>query len=96
MFYLLLPAGICLGALIPSLIINSYHQDDRNFGGACINLISTPLALVCGIIAIVDCFRRQGGRKAFMHGLLWNALIVAVMSLVFLALARGPAGPAPH
>jgi hypothetical protein len=88
MFFLLLPAGIFGATFIPSMMIGALKLDDRNFGGACILLVSAPLALVFGIIAVIEAVRRDHGGSAFIWGAAWNVLLIAVLSAVFDFLVR--------
>ena len=49
--------------------------DSRNIGGAMCLLATAPVALVCGVMGIVEATRPRGLR-ALLRGTLWSALLV--------------------
>jgi len=70
MFMYLLPAAICVGAIIGSWMIeNTFpNGDSRNLPGPMCVLVTAPLGLVFGMMAIREAFRPRG-----MRALIWGA-----------------------
>jgi hypothetical protein len=75
MFMYLLPAAICVGAIIGSWMIESTfpNGDSRNFQGPMCVLVTAPLGLVFGVIGIREAFRPRGLR-ALMWAVGWNVV----------------------
>lgn len=74
MSVLLLPVGLFVALFLGSWIIED--GDSRNVNGALCMLVTAPIAVTCGIAAIVEAMRPRGSR-ALLHGLLTSALLVA-------------------
>jgi hypothetical protein len=75
MFMYLLPAAVCVGAIIGSWMIEVTfpNGDSRNFGGAMCVLVTAPLGLIFGIMGIREACRPRGLR-ALLWGVGWNVL----------------------
>ena len=73
MFTLVLPAAIFAAVFIGSWMFED--GDSRNIGGAMCMLAMAPLALVCGVMAIIEATRPRGLR-ALSHGVLWSGLLI--------------------
>jgi hypothetical protein len=84
MFFLQFPSGIWIGSFFASLMIASYHMDARNLGGACVFFLVAPIAVVCGVIAIFEAFRKEGGIPAFFFGAIWNIVVIGAITLFIL------------
>lgn len=89
MFFCLLPAAICIGALLGSWLIEADfpNGDSRNFGGGMCVLVTAPLGLIFAILAIREALRPRGLR-ALLWGLGWNVVVAGGPWVVLWIVAR--------
>ena len=85
----LLPASICVGALLGSWLIESSfpNGDSRNFGGPLCVLVTAPLGLVFGVFAVGESFR-SAGFCAFARAAAWSFLVALAPWLFLFACVR--------
>ncbi len=84
MFFLLLPVAIFGMEVIADSAISNIRQDDRDYAGMALILLTAPFAIGCGIAsAVLAC--RQGGGPALKYAAKWLVGSMMLFWVVFRA-----------
>ncbi len=89
MFLYLLPSAVCIGAFLPTWMIEAYYPDgdSRNFSGPACMLVTAPLGLAFGAMAIREAIRPRRLR-ALLWSVGWNLLVAVGPWATFWVLVR--------
>jgi hypothetical protein len=78
LFFLILPSGVLAALILGSLMFED--GDSRNFGGVMCAMVTAPVALFCGIWALLEATRPMGLR-ALVSALVWAILLAGGLCL---------------